>query len=129
VTEEKYERRRAVQMVKKNGEINGTLGSFCNKIMQVGGTGVVLISLPALCGIVWQNHTSSVETLATLTEIKEDLRETIGRPEYLSELNRINLDNALIREQSDQRHNENQAKFALHRGLIRENSFASRGKK
>jgi hypothetical protein len=129
VTEEKHERRRAVQMVKKNGEINGTLGSFCNKIMQVGGTGVVLISLPALCGIVWQNHTSSVETLATLTEIKEDLRETIGRPEYLSELNRINLDNALIREQSDQRHNENQAKFALHRGLIRENSFANRGKK
>jgi hypothetical protein len=96
-----------IPIVKKNGEVNGSFGAFCNKVMQIGGTGVVLISLPSLCGIVYQNYTNSIRMLSVLESIEVRLEHTVTNEKFESEIKRIERETVL---------NDERIKFLLQRG-------------
>ena len=83
------ERRKSVPVVRKNGETNGAFGALCNKLVQVGGAGLVVMAIPALVGIVWQNHNSSVQANATLAQMSIALNHMVGRGTFESEINRL----------------------------------------
>jgi hypothetical protein len=78
-----------VGITQRSGEVNGAFGGFCNRIMQVGGTGLVLLSLPALVGVVWLNYTNTIQIIEKLTTIQQRVEDTVTIQEFKSEINRI----------------------------------------
>ena len=83
------ERRKGTPVMKKSGEANGKFGALCNKLVQVGGAGLVVVAVPALIGIVWQNHTASVQANATLAQMSIAVSHMVGRGNFESEINRL----------------------------------------
>tara|TARA_R110002167_G_scaffold312070_5_gene517789 strand:- start:978 stop:1331 length:354 start_codon:yes stop_codon:yes gene_type:complete len=74
------DRRREHPITRKNGEVNGSFGKVCNKIMQVGGAATVALALPiaAFIGItVVDNNNRSILTEQKLVIFIEHQRSDL----------------------------------------------------
>ena len=112
------ERRKGTPVVKKSGEANGKFGALCNKLVQVGGAGLVVVAIPALIGIVWQNHTASVAANATLAQMSIALTHMVGSGRFESEINRLASSDYSLESKVDSNYSETSSRITRQGELI-----------
>jgi len=116
-----------VPLVRKNGEVNGRFGAFCNKIMQIGGAALVIAAVPSLLAVLWQTYTISIQNQSTQQQIQIALTHMVGQGTLDAEIKRLDESDKSLQEKDadiektmDKNYSEANARFAKLGDLIRD---------